>query len=397
MDSARQKAYENLAIPSENKLILCLDGGGIRGILTIQLLKKLEERAGIPCYQLFDMVAGTSTGGIIAGLIGLRKSACEIEELYIELVSQVFQKRAALANRFVNPPLYSKHVYRNLLKDLVGDVTIQQASEMADIDLLITAKDMSAGEETFFTCFKTPNGYTGTYREVLLRSVMEATMSAPTFFHPLERFVDGGTTTYNNPSLAAMMEATIYGDKEFYKSDQLTVFSFGTGTTMSFMDPNETLNPKGIDVAFWLNFVMEQSSHDASAMQIDLLRSGFIKGLDYRRFQLSLDETTIHKLPNRKLNEIKGISAEWLWELKNEDLSGIELDDITKFDLLKQVGEAMVDFICPPSDSEQTKGNWFKKDLTNEKRRDILITAFGDVTRIKQQMSDKKWLDQFKA
>ncbi len=66
---ARKKAFENLKIPVESRAILCLDGGGIRGILTIQLLKKLEEVAGIPCYELFDMVAGTSTGGIIASLI----------------------------------------------------------------------------------------------------------------------------------------------------------------------------------------------------------------------------------------------------------------------------------------------------------------------------------------
>lgn len=397
MDEKRRQAFKNLNIPEDHKLILCLDGGGIRGILTIQMLKKLEDIAGMPCYDLFDMVAGTSTGGIIAGLMAMRKPAVKIEEHYINLVSEVFQKRAALANRYVNPPLYSKHVYRKLLHELVGDTTILQASEAADIDLMITSKDMSAGEETFFTCFKTPEGHKGTYKDVLLRAVMEATMSAPTFFHPLERFVDGGTTTYNNPSLAALMEATIYGDKEFYKSDKITVYSFGTGTTMSYVDPNETLNPKGIDVAFWLNFVMEQSSHDASAMQIDMLRSGFIQGMNYRRFQISLDDTSIHKLPNRKLVPIKGIEAEWLWELNNEVLSGIDLDDVSKFDLLKQVGEAMVDYICPPSDTAKEKGNWFKKDLVNERGRDALVTAFGDVTRIKTQMSDPKWLDRFQS
>jgi Patatin len=51
----------------------------MRGILTIQLLKKLEEVAGIPCFDLFDMVAGTSTGGIIAGLIVKGLTATEIE------------------------------------------------------------------------------------------------------------------------------------------------------------------------------------------------------------------------------------------------------------------------------------------------------------------------------
>ena len=69
MSTERLKAFQNLNIKVGNRTILCLDGGGMRGILTIQLLKKLEEVSTLPCYKLFDMVAGTSTGGIIAGLI----------------------------------------------------------------------------------------------------------------------------------------------------------------------------------------------------------------------------------------------------------------------------------------------------------------------------------------
>ncbi len=54
----RRKAFEKLKIDPKDRVILSLDGGGMRGILTIQLLKKLEEVAGIPCYDLFDMVVG---------------------------------------------------------------------------------------------------------------------------------------------------------------------------------------------------------------------------------------------------------------------------------------------------------------------------------------------------
>ena len=89
----RKSALEKLKVPAGNKTILCLDGGGIRGILTIQLLKKLEETAGLPCFELFDMVAGTSTGGIIAGLIAKKYTALQIGGLYEELVGQVFHPR----------------------------------------------------------------------------------------------------------------------------------------------------------------------------------------------------------------------------------------------------------------------------------------------------------------
>lgn len=88
-----ESALKNLGIPLDNKVILSIDGGGMRGILTIQLLKKLEAIAGSPCYEWCDMVAGTSTGAIIASLMLKKKNAKQIEELYMELVSKVFTKR----------------------------------------------------------------------------------------------------------------------------------------------------------------------------------------------------------------------------------------------------------------------------------------------------------------
>src|SRR5258705_9632132 len=89
----RNEAFTALKIDPKDRVILSLDGGGMRGILTIQLLKKLEEVAGIPCYELFDMVAGTSTGGIIAGLIVKGFTAQQIEDKYKELINQVFHHR----------------------------------------------------------------------------------------------------------------------------------------------------------------------------------------------------------------------------------------------------------------------------------------------------------------
>ena len=394
MEDNRQRALRNLAVPQDNRLILSIDGGGVRGILTLQLLKKLEEVAGAPCHEIFDMVAGTSTGGIIAGLIAAGKDAKEIETLYIKLVTEVFKNRSILSNRFLNPPLYTKSNYRNALKEILANITLEQVCEKTDTDLLITAKDITASEETFFTCFK--NGeYHGTYKDVLLRAVLEATMSAPTYFFPLERFTDGGTTTYNNPAVAAFIEAVSYSGKGKYSPDKITLFSFGTGTNVKFVSPAETRNPLGPDAYFWLNYVMDESSNDASDMQMDMLRSKFIPGLDVRRFQLSFDQTTMHKLPNKKLPDMEGIFAEWLYDLTNEELEMIPLDDIERFDLLKSIGDAMSEYICPPEDDKKEKGNWFRKDLINEKGRDCLVTAFGDIERIRTQMSDPDWLDNY--
>ncbi len=396
MEPARLQAFKNLGIDPQRRTILCLDGGGMRGILTIQLLKKLEEIGGVPCCQLFDMVAGTSTGGIIAGLITTGHKAAEIETMYENLVTQVFDKRF-LGNRFVNPPAFTKEKYRELLKGIIKDLSLQQACAANDIDLMITAQDMSASEETFFTCFKQPDGsYYGTYKDVLLRAVMETTMSAPTYFYPLERFVDGGTTTYNNPSLAAFMEAVSYSrpdkneDLSDYKVSGITLFSFGTGISRQFIKPMDTINPHGIDIAFWLNWLMTATGQDASAMQVDVLRSPMIKKvIDFRRFQISLDPAAIQLLPNTDTLDEHKYHSRWLHDLGEDILGNIDMADTTRFDLMKVIGQQMADFIVK-------SGNGFKTDLANN-NRDILVTTSGDISRIQKQLSTTAWLDGFKS
>lgn len=396
----KETAHSNLGIAKDHKIILSIDGGGMRGIYTLQLLKKLEELAGAPCYKWCDMVAGTSTGAIIASLILSKKNAIEIEQLYIDLVSKVFTKRNLFSDRFLNPPKFDKINYRKYLKEIIGDATLEQSCQEVAIDCLFTSKDMTAGEETFFTCFKDKDGnYFGTYKDALLRALMEATMSAPTYFSPLERFIDGGTTTYNNPTLAAVLEALQYSGKGQYQSDKLTVFSFGTGATLHFIDADETDNPKGLDVKFWLNYVMEETGKDASEMQIDLLRSNLVKGIDLRRYQISLDEEAMQKIPNKDISSIHNINADWLHDLRNKELGKIDMADVSKFPLMKIIGEAVTEFICPPSEAnlpfEQRKSNWFRKDLIDPKtKRGTLVTAHGAIDIIKANLSNNDWLDQ---
>ncbi len=397
ISDSRRIAFEKLKIDTDKRVILCLDGGGMRGILTIQLLKKLEEVAGIPCYELFDMVAGTSTGGIIAGLITMGYSAQKIEDKYINLVSEVFDKNL-LGDRFINPPKFSKTNYRTLLKEEVGDISLANACAKNDIDLLITAQDLAAAEETFFSCFKQTNGsHYGTYKDVLLRAVMEATMSAPTYFNPLERFVDGGTTTYNNPVLSAFMEAVSYSTprenikNSAYPISKITLFSFGTGISRQFIKPDQTLNPNGPDVSFWLNWIMTATGQDASAMQVNTLRSPMInKIIEFRRFQISLDPESIGKIPNTNNIDKKKYKVSWLHDLKEKDLKDIDMSDITKFDLMKVIGTQMAEYIMQ-------SGNAFTKDLVDDKKNDLLVKATGDIVRIRTQMSDVNWLDNFQA
>ncbi len=396
----RKKAFEAMGIPEGDRAILCLDGGGIRGILTVQLLKKIEEVAGVPAYELFDMVSGTSTGAIVAGLVAAGKTAVEIETLYVKLVKRVFKVKSWAANRFLNPPLYSKANYRSALKDIVGaDTTLQKACKKSGIDLLITAKDVAAGEEVYFSCIanrgKKP-AYIGTYKDVLLRSAMEATMSAPTYFTPLERFVDGGVTTFNNPSLAAIIEAVRYSN-EAYSADNLTVVSLGTGCRPQFVTPRDVANPPGSDVAFWLQWLMTESGDDASDQQCYLLRTkGLWPGIDFRRFQISLNSASIRKLPNRPLGDIDDTKADWLYDLDDKELADIQLDNVKYFPVMQAIGEAMVEFI--EKEAGRRKQNPFSFDLVDAKTgKEMLVARRGDVQRIKQQMKSQVWLDKYSS
>ena len=400
MPAQRKKAFKKLNVDPNDRIILSLDGGGMRGILTIQLLKKLEEVTEIPCYDLFDMVAGTSTGGIIAGLVVRGFTAIEIEEKYDELIKEVFHKRP-IGNRFLNPPQYSKKRYRELLKDIIGNLSLQEACEIKDLDLMITSRDMSAAEETFFTAFKQADGsYHGTYKEVLLRGVMESTMSAPTYFYPLERFVDGGVTTHNNPSLAAFIEAISYSTPKVedgkrkpsaYKLPNVTVYSFGTGATQRFIKPTRTLNPKGNDIKFWLDWLINETGEDASNVQENTFRSLMINNsVRYKRYQISLDPPALKKLPNTDELEKKIYGSKWLWDLDEKSLAKIDMANLTHYPLMKIIGRQMAQYIMESK-------NAFKEDLVNENDNDQLVTFSGDVARIRTQMSSPEWLDNFPA
>jgi uncharacterized protein len=357
--------------------------------MTLQLLKELERIAKMPCYELFDMVAGTSTGGIIAGLMAAGKTALEIEKLYMELVNQVFTKKSILADRFINPPEYTKKFYRSKLKETLANITIAQACAQHKIDLLLTAKDVAAGEETFFSCFHEGSPTGSTYGDALLRAAMEATMSAPTYFTPLERFVDGGVTIYNNPTLAAIIEAVQYGTQGKYSLNKLTVFSFGTACRPQFVNPDDVTDPDGLDTKFWLQWLMTESGDDASDMQSFLFRSGLLKGLDLRRYQISLDQDAIRNLANADISNIPEVNANRLHDLSDEVLSGIALDDVARFPLMKKIGEEVVNYI------QQNQRPPFSKGLVDADGKDLLVSRSGDKDQILDNMKNPDWLDDF--
>ncbi|EFV74076.1 CBASS cGAMP-activated phospholipase [Cytobacillus sp. FSL W8-0315] len=215
----------NIPTKHENELrILSIDGGGMKGVLPVVYLRRIEQQLGEPIYKYFDLITGTSTGGIIALGLTAGLSASEISDLYIKEGKRIFFK-----NKFSNSFLSAKYTNKqllSLLKETFGDIKIEDALTM----LCIPSIEHHKAEPKVY---KTPH-----HRDYILDGkrymweVALATSAAPTFFPAAEIGegeckIDGGLWA-NNPSLVGITE----GQKLGFPLNQIKVFSLGTGDSI---------------------------------------------------------------------------------------------------------------------------------------------------------------------
>uniref|UniRef100_A0A8C2Z705 phospholipase A2 n=1 Tax=Cyclopterus lumpus TaxID=8103 RepID=A0A8C2Z705_CYCLU len=188
--------------------LLCLDGGGIKGLVLIQMLIALEREAGRPTRELFDWVAGTSTGGILALAIVHGKSMEYLLCLYFRMKEQVFKG----SRPYESAPL------EDFLQKEFGENT-----KMTDVcypRVMVTSvlADRHPGELHIFRNYDPPSVHreppyttTATFKpltipqEQLVWRAARSSGAAPTYFRPMGRFLDGGLLA-NNPTLDAMSE-----------------------------------------------------------------------------------------------------------------------------------------------------------------------------------------------
>jgi hypothetical protein len=219
--------------------ILSLDGGGIRGLIPALVLAELERRTGKRTAQLFDLIAGTSTGGILG--LGLTRPGPDGQPLYRadEMVSmyerdggKIFDRSPlhrlkALGN--LADEKYPSHGIDAVLKARLGDTMLSEAVT----PVLITAYDLE-GRQPYF--FKSSRARQEPPYNHLMRDVARATSAAPTYFEPAKirvtdnpkgyvALVDGGVYA-NNPSACALVEGMCSFDQ---KLEDLVMFSVGTG------------------------------------------------------------------------------------------------------------------------------------------------------------------------
>lgn len=185
--------------------ILSIDGGGIKGIAPASFLANIEERTGKKIIDYFDLIVGTSTGGIIALGLGLGFSAREILSLYIDNGEKIFKKQFFLKSLFgVRTPRYNSRVLQTLLAEKFKGRLLGQSK----IRLVIPSFDIV---NNAICMFKTSHhsrlqmDYTMKAEDVAL-----ATAAAPYFFPPHktveDRFLVDGGMFANNPTLVGVVE-----------------------------------------------------------------------------------------------------------------------------------------------------------------------------------------------
>ena len=202
--------------------VLSLDGGGFKGMFAAVLLDRLEADLGISVIEHFDLMTGTSTGGIIALGLGAGLRPSEIVAFYTNHGRSIFAHPRPRTLRRLGRSKYSAAPLRRALEEAFGDVTLGDST----VPLAIPAYDLC--NDTVYV-FRTPHA------PKLLRDGRErmvdvalATTAAPTYLpaHSLRglRLIDGGMWA-NNPTIVGVVEAVnTFG----YDLADIGVFSIGT-------------------------------------------------------------------------------------------------------------------------------------------------------------------------
>jgi predicted acylesterase/phospholipase RssA len=352
------------------KRILALDGGGLRGILTLGILEEIERElrqrhggdAGFRLCHYFDLIAGTSTGAIIAAALVKGMSVAEILEKYRELGSRVFQ-RSLLRQGLLRAKYDEGRLIEELKKVFGANTTLGDKTLCTGLLVVIKRLDtaspwpVSNNPNGKYFASK-PNGTIGNGDYKLWQAVRAST-AAPDFFDP-ERitvaqmtghtpvygdFVDGGVSPFNNPSFQALLYATASGYQLKWPTgeDKILLVSVGTGTQDPSVRRSEVAAAHAFrsllslmdDCAAMQEMLLQWMSRSKTARKIDSelgTLDGDLAGgtplLTYVRYNANLDAASVATL----------IGSEAAGSIPIENLSAMDAPE--NMDALYQIGAA---------------------------------------------------------
>ncbi|CAK6977132.1 /88 kDa calcium-independent phospholipase A2 [Scomber scombrus] len=305
--------------------LLCLDGGGIKGLVLIQMLIALEREAGRPTKDLFDWVAGTSTGGILALAIVHGKSMEYLRCLYFRMKEQVFKG----SRPYESAPL------EDFLKKEFGENTKMTDVQYPRVMVTSVLADRHPGELHIFRNYDRPSVHkeppyatTASFQpltipqEQLVWRAARSSGAAPTYFRPMGRFLDGGLLA-NNPTLDAMTEIHHY-NKALKAEGHGTgvkrlgmVVSLGTGkppqVAVSSVDVFRPSNPLELAKSF-------VGAKELGKMLVDCCTDSDGCAVDRARSWCEMIDTIYHRLSPQLSQEVMldevsdAILVDMLWE-----------------------------------------------------------------------------------
>ena len=256
--------------------LLALDGGGIRGVMTLEVLAKIEGELQAALHRgddfvladYFDYVAGTSTGAIIATCLSLGMRVEKIRDFYIDSGPAMFDKTNLLRRYFRNK--FHSEKLTQKLKDVIAEKTgapeATLGSEALRTYLMLVLRN--ATTDSPWPVSNNPEAkYNGRARpdcnlDLPLWRLVRASTAAPTYFPPevitFTRgegqtyefiFVDGGVTMYNNPAFQLFLMATVKPYKLGWPTgeDEMLLVSVGTGIAA---DANKDLSPEEMNIVY---------------------------------------------------------------------------------------------------------------------------------------------------
>ncbi len=289
--------------------ILSIDGGGIRGIIPCMILAEIERRTGKPIADSFDLIAGTSTGGILAsGLTVTDKQgqpkypASELLQLYKgKKGKKIFKKKLGIFNkiRILSKSLFPAKNIEEVLSDEFGEARLKDAYT----NVLVTSYD-THNKKPFY--FRSRLAKQQSAEDFKIADVCRATSAAPTFFPPKlmtylgqhvrhttneMSLIDGGVFA-NNPSVLAYVEAM-----KLWKNDPAYKNQFKAKTDELLANKDMAANPNPDNFAPPILFISMGTGHTRRSYPhrktkgwgikwlkplIDILMQGVSESVDYQ-------------------------------------------------------------------------------------------------------------------
>lgn len=265
--------------PFRKNVAIAIDGGGIRGVIVTKALSMLEEKLEKPLHEIARLLAGTSTGAIISSALAAGSEAEDIHKLYLEQGHEIFKKNWRTYLWLLSRYRYPHEPLEAALREHLGDrIMSEYWTSSQPTDVILTAYDLLENRPRFIKSWKSD------YKDWPVVKAVLASSSVPTYFPTVDgRYVDGGVGVYQNPCYLAAYEILFVLK---WRLEETTLISLGTGRDPQAIKEGQ---PEHFNTWDWIRSMLDAFLVSAADQQVHVTKT-FFPSLDFRRFQVDLDE-----------------------------------------------------------------------------------------------------------